>query len=284
MRTYRVKEIFGPTLQGEGLHAGMPCVFLRLAGCNAWDGRPETRAASYDGRMAEYREAYFRNAATVNLVVRYDQKLAPERVERLSNRIRERHTGPKGAWSTLVLDEGADLTVVGSDLVGSAFDALQAAGETRILMAGGVPPIVAGARQGLEASQIGEYQQALRAFADLKMRPLWRGACAALQKLVTAPPGAQLWYDLSDVSALQQGEKDAADTSFQQVQAITALTMQGFTPESSVRAVVAGDMSLLEHSGAMSVQVQPGGGQPAAPTPPVSAQMNGKTPAPALAA
>ena len=46
MSTYRVKEIFGPTLQGEGLHAGMPCVFLRLTGCNAWDGRPETRAAS----------------------------------------------------------------------------------------------------------------------------------------------------------------------------------------------------------------------------------------------
>ena len=46
MRTYAVKEIFGPTLQGEGLHAGMPCVFVRLAGCNAWDGRLETRAAS----------------------------------------------------------------------------------------------------------------------------------------------------------------------------------------------------------------------------------------------
>jgi 7-carboxy-7-deazaguanine synthase len=46
VRTYRVKSIFGPTLQGEGLHAGMPCHFLRLAGCNAWDGRPETRARS----------------------------------------------------------------------------------------------------------------------------------------------------------------------------------------------------------------------------------------------
>ncbi len=45
-RTYTVKSIFGPTLQGEGLHAGAPCVFLRLSGCNAWDGRPETRAAS----------------------------------------------------------------------------------------------------------------------------------------------------------------------------------------------------------------------------------------------
>ena len=46
VRTYQVKEIFGPTLQGEGLHAGWPCVFLRLSGCNAWDGRPETRADS----------------------------------------------------------------------------------------------------------------------------------------------------------------------------------------------------------------------------------------------
>ncbi len=46
VRTYRVKEIFGPTLQGEGLHAGMPCLFVRLSGCNAWDGRPETRASS----------------------------------------------------------------------------------------------------------------------------------------------------------------------------------------------------------------------------------------------
>jgi len=43
---YQVKSIFGPTLQGEGIHVGMPCLFVRLAGCNAWDGRAQTRAAS----------------------------------------------------------------------------------------------------------------------------------------------------------------------------------------------------------------------------------------------
>ena len=32
--TYLVREIFGPTLQGEGAHAGRPCVFLRFAACN----------------------------------------------------------------------------------------------------------------------------------------------------------------------------------------------------------------------------------------------------------
>jgi 7-carboxy-7-deazaguanine synthase len=34
MAGYLVKELFGPTLQGEGAHAGRPCVFLRFAGCN----------------------------------------------------------------------------------------------------------------------------------------------------------------------------------------------------------------------------------------------------------
>lgn len=33
-RGYLVKEMFGPTLQGEGAHAGRPCVFLRFAACN----------------------------------------------------------------------------------------------------------------------------------------------------------------------------------------------------------------------------------------------------------
>lgn len=34
MAKYLIKELFGPTLQGEGVHAGRPCVFLRFAACN----------------------------------------------------------------------------------------------------------------------------------------------------------------------------------------------------------------------------------------------------------
>lgn len=40
-----VSEIFGPTFQGEGKSLGMPCMFLRLAGCNlscAWCDTPYT--------------------------------------------------------------------------------------------------------------------------------------------------------------------------------------------------------------------------------------------------
>lgn len=42
---YSVKEIFY-TLQGEGMNAGTPAVFLRFAGCNLWSGREEDRASA----------------------------------------------------------------------------------------------------------------------------------------------------------------------------------------------------------------------------------------------
>ncbi len=41
-----VKEIFGITIQGEGIYAGVPSVFVRFGGCNMWSGNPETRAQS----------------------------------------------------------------------------------------------------------------------------------------------------------------------------------------------------------------------------------------------
>jgi len=40
--SYAVKAIFD-TIQGEGARAGTRAVFIRLAGCNLWDGRPEHR-------------------------------------------------------------------------------------------------------------------------------------------------------------------------------------------------------------------------------------------------
>jgi 7-carboxy-7-deazaguanine synthase len=33
-KKFRVAEIFGPTIQGEGRHAGVPCYFVRFGGCD----------------------------------------------------------------------------------------------------------------------------------------------------------------------------------------------------------------------------------------------------------
>lgn len=54
MTKLAVSEIFGPTIQGEGRHAGELAVFLRLAGCSlrcSWCDTPYTWAF---GRAAEF--------------------------------------------------------------------------------------------------------------------------------------------------------------------------------------------------------------------------------------
>lgn len=49
--TYSVKEIFY-TLQGEGVNAGRPAVFLRFSGCNLWSGREADRGKGAGGCSA----------------------------------------------------------------------------------------------------------------------------------------------------------------------------------------------------------------------------------------
>lgn len=229
---------------------------------------PVIKEITADVAMTEHREAFYRNAATPNLILKYKSKLEQEQVNRIAAQINARHGGPKNAFRTMVLDEGADPMVVGSALNEDGFAQIQAAGENRIAVAAGVPSIVAGLKEGLNAATLANYGEAMRAMADLTTRPNWRSACAALQSLLTVPAGAQLWYDTSDISALQAGEKDQAETM--QVLAATAssLIAAGYTPESVILALTSGDMTLLKHTGLYSVQLQPPGPkEPPAPPP-----------------
>lgn len=54
-----VSEVFGPTHQGEGPHAGQLCAFVRLMGCNlscSWCDTPYTWDASrYDLKAEGHR-------------------------------------------------------------------------------------------------------------------------------------------------------------------------------------------------------------------------------------
>jgi HK97 family phage portal protein len=217
-----------------------------------------------DLAMTEHRDAFFRNAATPNLILKYANKLDRGQLDRIRDQVHARHGGPENAGGTLVLDMGADPMIVGAKFSDAQFSELQAAGENRIALAGGVPAIVAGLKEGLDAAAWSMFRQAMRAFADLTMRPNWRSACAALAKLVVVPDGAELWFDVSDIAALQEGEAEAAATMTQQASTASTLITAGFTPESVVTAITAADLTLLQHTGLTSVQLLPPGVAPAA--------------------
>jgi hypothetical protein len=220
---------------------------------------PVVREANADVAMSEHAYSYFLNAATPNLILKYAQKLSEPQVNRIRDMVAARHTGSANAFSTMLLDMGADPMIVGAALTDVSFTALQAAGENRLAVAAGVPAIVAGLKEGLAASTLANYREALESFADLTMRPLWRTACAALARIVDVPDGFELWYDTTDISALQQGEKELADTLAVQAQTLNSLITAGYTPDSAVKAVTSGDLTLLTHTGRYSVQLLPPG-------------------------
>lgn len=206
---------------------------------------PIAREIQADQGLTDYKISYLDNAATPNLMLKYDQELDPKVINRLNAQLEARHTGVDKAFRTIILDQGGDLTVVGSTPEQMNFTTVQAAGENRIAAAGGVPGIVVGLKEGLMAATYSNYEQAMRRFADVTMRPLWRMTCAALAPLVIVPPGTQLWYDVSDVAALRQGEKERADTLYVKAQAAKDLVDAGYTLDSIIAALESGDFNQL---------------------------------------
>src|ERR1700740_1949079 len=173
---------------------------------------PVLREIEADNAMTSYKIRYLENAASPNLLIKYAQKLGPTTVEQIRNRVTARHGGVDNAFRTLVLDEGAEVQVIGNTFEQMNFSTVQAAGENRIIIASRLPGIVIGSKEGLMAATYSNYEQAMRRFADITMRPLWRSVCACLEQVVAVPAGSRLWFDTADIAALRQGEKERADT------------------------------------------------------------------------
>jgi hypothetical protein len=210
---------------------------------------PVLREVWADQAMTDYKISYLTNAASPNLLIKYQQKLGPDSLLSIADRVQARHGGVDNAFRTLVLDEGADVTTIGNSFEQMNFSTVQAAGENRILIASGVPGIVIGSKEGLMAATYSNYEQAMRRFADVTMRPLWRSVCACLSQLVAVPQGSRLWFDTSDIAALRQGEKERADTLLVQAQSISEFVKFGFDPMSAVAAIESNNLALLAHPG-----------------------------------
>ncbi len=220
---------------------------------------PILREIRADGAATDHKQKFWDHAATPNMVIKFDPGVDAAKVERFKAMIEDKHKGYTNAYKNLYLGGGADATVVGADFKQMDFKAVQGAGETRIAAAAGVPPVIVGLSEGLQAATYSNYGQARRRFADLTVHPLWGGAANALQSLVRVPQGSRLWYDHRHIPALREDEKDAAEIESVKATTISTLVQQGFEPDSVVKAVTAQDMRLLKHSGALSVQlIKPG--------------------------
>jgi hypothetical protein len=169
-----------------------------------------------------------------------------------------KHAGPDNAGRTLYTADGADVTIIGKDMQQADYSNIIGKGETRIALASGIHPVVAGLSEGMQGSSLnaGNYQAAKRATADKTFRPLWRNTCGSMQVLFPPPSGSQLWYDARDVAFLRDDAQDVAQVQQSEAVTIRQLIDGGFEPDSVKSSVLANDWSLLVHSGYLSVQLQ----------------------------
>ncbi|HSZ41796.1 MAG TPA: phage portal protein [Trebonia sp.] len=210
---------------------------------------PVMRDVTADDAMTRYKIRYLSNNATPNIIIKYAQKLQPATIDAIRDRMTARYGGPDNAGKTLVLDQGADLTLAGNSLSQMDFSNVSVDGVQRILAPSGVPALLIGLESIKGAGK--SYEDVIRRFADLTLRSLWRSMCAALEELVAdVPAGARLWYDTGAIAALQQGEQVRAQVALIHGQALLAYQQAGYDKMSAVAAVQAGDVSLLKPAAA----------------------------------
>jgi hypothetical protein len=251
-----------------------------------WRGQswltPVLREIKADTAATSHKLNFFEQAATPNMVVKADPTLNPEKFKEWVELFRKGHEGAANAYKTIFLGGGADMEVVGANMRQMDFKQTQGAGETRIAAAAGVPPVLVGLSEGLQAATYSNYGQARRAFADEWARPTWRSFAGAMASIHTVPTGSRLWYDDRDIPFLQEDQKDAAEILQMRATTIRNLVDAGFEPATVVKAVDADDLTLLKHTDLFSVQLQP----PGTVTPPGTMPMpeqNGKAPADVVA-
>lgn len=243
---------------------------------------PALRDIQGDRAATEHKLRFFTNGATPNMVVKGIQAANKTQFDAAVDMMEERHAGLANAYRTLYLTAGADATVVGSDLKQIDFKQTQGAGETRISMLSRVPAPLLGISEGLAGSSLnaGNFGQARRSFADTWVYPMLQDLAAALAPLISVPKNprtgeedAELWFDVADMPLLREDARDAADIEQVKAATIAALVKEGFTADSAIAAVMGQDMTLLKHTGLVSVQLQPPGMTAPAPAP-----VNGNAP------
>lgn len=205
---------------------------------------PVYRDVLGDDGLSQYKIRYLENSASPNLLIRYAQKLQPATVDSVRERMNARYGGVKNAFKTLVLDQGADVTVIGNSLSQMDFSGVSAVGTERILAAAAVPGVLVGL-EPLRGAGRG-FEESMQKFANLWARPQWRSACGALAQLVDIPDGNRLWYDTSDIAALQDSETSRAQAALVRAQALLAASQAGYDKESAVKFVDSGDVTQLK--------------------------------------
>jgi HK97 family phage portal protein len=163
------------------------------------------RAVTADNAATDFVASFFANAAVPYGLLTTDRVLTTPEADEIANRWTERYAGMEGWNRPAVLGSGARYERLGLDMEEMAMPDLRNLSESRICMDLGVPPILVGAKVGLDRSTFSNYAEARESFWEETKQPDLNGWADDLTESVALEYGDRYFYlvDYSAVSALQ---------------------------------------------------------------------------------
>ncbi len=164
------------------------------------------RVGDIDNAVTDYLKLFFQKGGTPPGLLKTVQKLQDAQVEVIRRRWRERYGGVDHWLDPAVLDSDAEYQKIGLSFTEMGFDVLDARNEARICMVMDVPPILVGAKVGLDRSTFANYAEARRSWWQDSLLPLYASLQDTLDYNLTPDFGDDIYleWDFSRVPALQE--------------------------------------------------------------------------------
>jgi len=281
-------EVIGYVYQPGGFHSEYEPQMLTPSEVMHWAPTPHPlhnfigeawlskvwREVAADMQATDHVSKYFDNAATANMVAKAPEGIkTQDQFQEWVDAFDSGHKGAANAWSTIYVQAGTDIEVVGSELANLAMEDLQGGFETRVSTASRVPATVALFREGNKGSSMngGNYGQIRRMWADLWFQSYVQGFCGSVGNIINVPSDAELTFDPDRILLLQEDQKDAAEIRAADASTLGALVMAGWEADAAVEYIRNnGNLGRLlgQHNGLPSVQQQPTEAAASSSTPP----------------
>lgn len=166
------------------------------------------RVGDVDNASTDYLKLFMEKGGQPPGLLKTKQKLIDTDVADIRRRWGERYGGYRHWTEPAVLDSDAEYQQIGMSFRDMGFDALDARSEARICMVMQVPPILIGAKIGLDRATYSNYGEARLAWWEDTLIPQYRNfESVILNDLVPDFGGdVKVTFDFADVPALKESE------------------------------------------------------------------------------
>lgn len=166
------------------------------------------RFADLDNQGADFLRSVLANGGIPRALLKFKQRVDPEGRLSVKHQWRDQYGSVNGWNDVAVIDEDVEFQRIGLNPTESDLSNIFGETESRICMSFGVPPILIGAKVGIDRATYSNYEQAMRSFWQQTLSPLFVQVAARLTHGIAREFDERLYlsWDFSGVQAMRESE------------------------------------------------------------------------------